>query len=70
MSAYLFRHTTASHALNAGVSPKDVADRMGHDVPVLLKIYASVIDADRTIGNERIAAHRDKHGAARPALAS
>ncbi|SOC47819.1 Site-specific recombinase XerD [Blastococcus aggregatus] len=64
MTAYLLRHTAASHALNAGVPPKDVADRMGHDVPVLLKVYASVIDADRAIGNQRMETYRANHRAA------
>jgi hypothetical protein len=51
------------------VLPKDVADRIGHDVPVLLKIHASLMDADRAIGNERMEAYRAKHPAARRALA-
>jgi integrase len=63
LSAYLLRHTAASVALNAGVPPKDVADRMGHDVPVLLKVYASIIDADRAIGNDRMDAYRAEHRA-------
>ncbi|MGY1786680.1 tyrosine-type recombinase/integrase [Geodermatophilus sp. SYSU D00698] len=69
LTAYLCRHTAASHALNAGVPVKDVADRMGHDVPVLLKVYASVIDADRAIGNERMDDYRAKHRAAARKLA-
>jgi integrase len=73
LTAYLCRHTAASHALNAGVPVKDVADRMGHDVQVLLKVYASVIDADRAIGNERMdeyrAQHRARHQAAARKLA-
>jgi hypothetical protein len=40
--------------LNAGVPATEVADRVGHSVEVLLKIYARCIDGDEGIVNRRI----------------
>jgi integrase len=58
MTAYSCRHTAASTMLNAGVPPKVVARRLGHDVAVLLRIYASVMtDADER-ANELIDGYR------------
>lgn len=58
MTSYACRHTAASIMLNAGVSPKLVADRLGHLVQVLLTIYASVTSGDDEVANERIDRHR------------
>jgi len=40
--------------LNAGVHAPEVAQRAGHSVEVLLKVYAKCIDDDAWIMNERI----------------
>ncbi|WP_243710303.1 hypothetical protein [Micromonospora sp. KC213] len=42
--------------LNAGLPAPEVAQRAGHSVDVLLKVYAKCIDGDRTRMNERIEA--------------
>jgi hypothetical protein len=42
--------------LNAGVSAPEVAERAGHSVDVLLKVYAKCIDGDTEVMNARIAA--------------
>jgi len=42
--------------LNAGVSAPDVAERTGHSVDVLLKVYAKCLDGDRSRMNARIEA--------------
>lgn len=46
--------------LNAGVPPKVVAERLGHDPVVLLRIYASVMDGDEEQSNARIDAWREE----------
>lgn len=58
MTAYACRHHAASVMLNSGVPPKEVANRLGHDVPVLLKIYASVMAGDAARANRQIDAYR------------
>ncbi|MGN9845882.1 hypothetical protein ACTMTI_47965 [Nonomuraea sp. H19] len=40
--------------LNAGVHALEVAERAGHSVNVLLKIYAKCIDDQREVANQRI----------------
>lgn len=40
--------------LNAGVHAPEVAERAGHSVDVLLKIYAKCIDGQREVANQRI----------------
>ena len=42
--------------LNAGLPAPEVAERAGHSVDVLLKVYAKCIDGDRSRVNERIEA--------------
>jgi len=42
---YATRHTAISHALAAGANPFTVAAQSGHDLQVLLKHYASVIES-------------------------
>lgn len=39
-NAYTLRHTTATLLLFAGENPKVLADRMGHSVEMLFKVYA------------------------------
>jgi integrase len=51
---YDLRHAGVSLWLNAGVHAPEVAERAGHSVDVLLKVYAKCIDGDVRIMNERI----------------
>lgn len=40
--------------LNAGMHAPEVAERAGHTVAILLKIYAKCIDGQQEIANKRI----------------
>jgi integrase len=51
---YDLRHAVVSLWLNAGVSAPDVAERAGHSVDVLLRVYAKCIDGHQEIANKRI----------------
>ena len=51
---YDLRHAAVSLWLNAGVPATEVAERAGHGVDVLLKVYAKCIDGQREIVNRRI----------------
>jgi integrase len=51
---YDLRHAGVSLWLNAGVHTPEVAERAGHSVDVLLKVYAKCIDGDMKIMNKRI----------------
>ncbi|WP_431928441.1 tyrosine-type recombinase/integrase [Nonomuraea jabiensis] len=51
---YDLRHAAVSLWLNAGVHAPEVAERAGHSVDVLLRIYAKCIDGQREIANQRI----------------
>ena len=51
---YDLRHAGVSLWLNAGVHAPEVAERAGHSVDVLLKVYAKCIDGDATLINQRI----------------
>ncbi|MEV0623137.1 tyrosine-type recombinase/integrase [Nonomuraea sp. NPDC050404] len=51
---YDLRHAAVSLWLNAGVSAPDVAERAGHGVDVLLRVYAKCIDGQKEIANQRI----------------
>jgi integrase len=53
---YDLRHAAASLWLNNGVPATEVARRLGHDVAVLLTIYANCIDGQEGEINDRIAA--------------
>src|SRR5262249_38293953 len=53
---YDLRHAGVSLWLNAGVPAPEVADRAGHSVEVLLKIYAKCLDGDADRMNRRIEA--------------
>ncbi|MFI6758821.1 tyrosine-type recombinase/integrase [Micromonospora sp. NPDC050417] len=53
---YDLRHAGVSLWLNAGLPAPEVAERAGHSVDVLLKVYAKCIDGDRSRMNERIEA--------------
>ena len=62
---YDLRHAAVSLWLNAGVPAPEVAERAGHSVEVLLRVYAKCLDGGEDIANRRIgAALRD--GDARP----
>jgi integrase len=51
---YSLRHAAVSTWLAAGVSPVEVAERAGHSVAVLLKVYAKVLDGQQEKSNQRI----------------
>jgi integrase len=53
---YDLRHAAVSLWLNAGVSPQDVAQRAGHSVEVLLRVYAKCLDGGQLVANKRIEA--------------
>lgn len=53
---YDLRHAGVSLWLNAGVPATEVAERAGHSVDVLLKVYAKCLDGDRDRMNARIEA--------------
>lgn len=51
---YDLRHAAVSLWLNAGVPATEVAERAGHGVDVLLRVYASCIDGSESTANARI----------------
>ncbi|WP_327586171.1 tyrosine-type recombinase/integrase [Nonomuraea sp. NBC_00507] len=51
---YDLRHAAVSLRLNAGVPAPEVAERAGHSVDVLLRVYAKCIDGHQEIANRRI----------------
>mgnify|MGYP002620877114 CR=1 FL=1 len=51
---YDLRHAAVSLWLNAGVPAPEVAERAGHSVDVLLRVYAKCIDGQQEIANRRI----------------
>jgi len=51
---YDLRHAAVSLWLNAGVPAPEVAERAGHSVDVLLKVYAKCIDGQEATVNARI----------------
>ena len=51
---YDLRHAAVPLWLNAGVPATEVADRAGHSVDVLLKVYAKCIDGQQQAINTRI----------------
>ncbi|MGI5493218.1 tyrosine-type recombinase/integrase [Microtetraspora malaysiensis] len=51
---YDLRHAAVSLWLNAGVAAPEVAERAGHGVDVLLRVYAKCIDGGLEIANRRI----------------
>jgi integrase len=51
---YDLRHAAVSLWLNAGAHVPEVAERAGHSVDILLKIYAKCIDGGREAANQRI----------------
>jgi integrase len=53
---YDLRHAAVSTWLNAGVPATEVAERAGHSVEVLYKVYAKCIHGERDLVNERISA--------------
>ena len=52
-------HAAVSLWLAAGVPPPRVAERAGHSVEVLLRVYAKCLDDGEEIANTRIDALRD-----------
>jgi integrase len=53
---YDLRHAAVSLWLNAGVPAPEVAERAGHSVEVLLRVYAKCLDEGEDIANKRIGA--------------
>ena len=51
---YDLRHAAVSLWLNAGVPATEVADRTGHSVQVLLRVYAKCLDDGEAVANKRI----------------
>lgn len=51
---YDLRHAAVSLWLNSGVPAPDVADRAGHGVDVLLRVYAACIHGGEAVANQRI----------------
>jgi len=51
---YALRHAAVSLWLNAGVPVTDVAERAGHGVDVLLRVYAKCVDGGQERSNRRI----------------
>ncbi len=58
---YDLRHAAVSLWLNAGVPATQVAQRAGHGVDVLLRVYATCIDGDEEIANSRISDALEGH---------
>jgi integrase len=52
---YALRHAALSLWLNAGVPAPEVAERAGHSVEVLLRVYAKCLDGGEATSNGRIA---------------
>ncbi len=51
---YDLRHAAVSTWLAAGVPAAEVAEREGHTVDVLLKVYAQCLDGQRSLSNSKI----------------
>ncbi|MEV0752489.1 tyrosine-type recombinase/integrase [Streptosporangium sp. NPDC050280] len=51
---YDLRHAAVSLWLNAGVPPTEIAQRAGHGVDVLLRVYAKCIEGQRARANSQI----------------
>jgi len=53
-TVYDLRHAAATMMLRAGVSPAEVARRLGHSVDVLLRVYAGVFEDETERANKLI----------------
>ncbi|MEV6040534.1 hypothetical protein AB0L65_56160 [Nonomuraea sp. NPDC052116] len=51
---YDLRHAAVSLWLNAGVHAPEAAERAGHGLDVMLRVYAKCIDGQRDVANQRI----------------
>ncbi|SDM33901.1 hypothetical protein SAMN05421874_15615 [Nonomuraea maritima] len=51
---YDLRHAAVSLWLNAGVHAPEAAERAGHGVDVMLRVYAKCVDGQQEIANQRI----------------
>jgi integrase len=51
---YDLRHAAVSLWLNGGVAPTEIAQRAGHSVEVLLRVYAKCVSGQEEIANRRI----------------
>lgn len=52
--SYSLRHSAASLWLSIGVSPAEIAERLGHSVEMLLSTYADVLKSHAAGANKRI----------------
>jgi integrase len=59
--SYDLRHAAVSLWLNAGVPAPEVAERAGHSVEVLLRVYAKCLDDGQDLANARIEAALQLH---------
>jgi integrase len=50
---YDLRHAAVSLWLNSGVPVTEVAERAGHSVDVLMKVYAKCIEGQKDMINDR-----------------
>jgi integrase len=67
---YDLRHAAVSLWLNGGVPATEVARRVGHSVAVLLAVYASCIDGQEEVVNDRIASALEEGRSVGPLWAS
>jgi integrase len=51
---YDLRHAAVSLWLNAGAHAPEAAERAGHGIDVMLRVYAKCIDGQRDVANQRI----------------
>jgi integrase len=54
------RHARATHMLREGLNPRLVAEYLGHDVTMLLKVYGHILSGDQDAAVERLAALLDQ----------
>jgi integrase len=57
---YDLRHAAVSLWLNAGVPAIEVAERAGHSVDVLLRVYAKCIEGQQARANGKISEALDE----------
>lgn len=53
-TVYDLRHAAATTMLLAGLSPAEVARRLGHSVDVLMRVYAGVFNDERGRSNQQL----------------
>jgi integrase len=58
---YDLRHTAVSTWLSAGVEPQIVAQRAGHSLAVLFRVYAKFLKGGENAANAKISARLSQH---------